>query len=99
MPVTATFELSPGMMKWVVVDRERVLIANVEGVFYALRDACGHRQAPLSKGRLPNHFPRKSVCQRRDRRTRSRRALVRALAVLDQRRHRRPPRTAARSAI
>jgi len=55
VPVTATFELSPGMMKWVVVDRERVLIANVEGVFYALRDACGHRQAPLSKGRLEGY--------------------------------------------
>ena len=55
VPVTATFELSPGTMKWVVVDRERVLIANVEGVFYALRDACGHRQAPLSKGRLEGY--------------------------------------------
>jgi len=55
VPVTATFELSAGMMKWVVVDRERVLIANVEGVFYALRDACGHRQAPLSKGRLEGY--------------------------------------------
>ena len=28
VPVTATFEVSPGAMKWVVVDRERVLIAN-----------------------------------------------------------------------
>ena len=55
MPVTATSELPPGTMKWVVVDRERVLIANVEGVFYALRDACGHRQAPLSKGTLEGY--------------------------------------------
>jgi 3-phenylpropionate/trans-cinnamate dioxygenase ferredoxin component len=42
-------------MRWVVVDRERVLLANVDGVFYALRDACGHRQAPLSKGTLAGH--------------------------------------------
>ena len=55
MPVTATSQLPPGTMKWVVVDRERVLIANVEGVFYALRDACGHRQAPLSKGTLEGY--------------------------------------------
>src|SRR5947208_5158621 len=55
VPVTATFEVSPGTMKWVVVDRERVVLANVEGVFYALRDACGHRQAPLSKGTLAGH--------------------------------------------
>src|SRR5947208_14867442 len=55
VPVTATFEVSPGTMKWRVVDRERVLIANVEGVFYALRDACGHRQALLSKGTLEGY--------------------------------------------
>jgi hypothetical protein len=31
VPVTAASDVSPGMMKWVVIDRERVLIANVEG--------------------------------------------------------------------
>ena len=55
VPVTAVSEVAPGTMKWVAVDRERVLLANVEGVFYALRDACGHRQAPLSKGTLAGH--------------------------------------------
>jgi len=33
VPVTTASELSPGAMKWVVIDRERVVIANVEGVF------------------------------------------------------------------
>src|SRR5262245_22010960 len=47
--------LPPGEMTWAAVDRERVLIANVDGHFYALQDACGHRQAPLSKGRLDGH--------------------------------------------
>ena len=55
MPVTAASELAPGAMRWVVVDRERVLLANVDGAFYALRDACGHRQMQLSKGRLDGH--------------------------------------------
>jgi nitrite reductase/ring-hydroxylating ferredoxin subunit len=55
VPVTTASELAPGAMKWVVVDRERVLIANVDGAFYALQDACGHRQAPLSKGTLAGH--------------------------------------------
>ena len=55
VPVATASELAPGTMKWVVVDRERVLLANVEGVFYALRDACGHRQEPLSKGTLDGH--------------------------------------------
>jgi len=50
-------------MKWVVIDRERVVVANVDGVFYALRDSCGHQGAPLSTGTLmgyviecPLHF-------------------------------------------
>jgi nitrite reductase/ring-hydroxylating ferredoxin subunit len=55
VPVARASELSLGAMRWVVLDRERVLIANVGGVFYALRDACGHRQALLSKGTLDGH--------------------------------------------
>src|SRR4029450_2974701 len=50
--VTAASELPPGSMKWVVIDRERVLVANVGGSFYALRDVCGQAGAPLSTGEL-----------------------------------------------
>jgi nitrite reductase/ring-hydroxylating ferredoxin subunit len=55
VPVTRASEVSPGAMKWVAVDGQRVLIANVGGAFYALSDACGHRQAPLSRGTLRGH--------------------------------------------
>jgi nitrite reductase/ring-hydroxylating ferredoxin subunit len=55
VPVIRASELLPGAMTWVALDRERVLIANVDGRFYALQDSCGHRQAPLSKGRLEGH--------------------------------------------
>jgi len=55
VPVATASALSPGAMMWVVVDRERVLLANVDGAFYALQDACGHRRAPLSKGTLAGH--------------------------------------------
>jgi nitrite reductase/ring-hydroxylating ferredoxin subunit len=55
VPVTRASELPPGAMTWVALDRERVLIANVDGCFYALQDSCGHRQAPLSKGTLEGH--------------------------------------------
>jgi len=55
VPVTRASGLAPGVMTWAVVDRERVLIANVDGAFYALQDACGHRQAPLSKGTLEGY--------------------------------------------
>ncbi len=61
--VTKTSELAAGAMKWVVIDRERVVVANVDGVFHALRDSCGHQGAPLSTGTLvgyviecPLHF-------------------------------------------
>ncbi len=56
-------DLAPGEMKFAAVDGERIVLANVEGSFYALRDACGHKNAPLSRGRLegcviecPLHF-------------------------------------------
>jgi nitrite reductase/ring-hydroxylating ferredoxin subunit len=55
VPVRPAAELPAGAMTWVAVDRERVLIANVGGVLYGLLDACGHRHAPLSKGRLDGH--------------------------------------------
>ena len=55
MAATRVSELSPGAMKWVVIDRERVLIAHVDGAFYALRDCCGHLGAPLSTGTLAGY--------------------------------------------
>ena len=55
VPVTRASELSPGAMTAVTLDRERVLIANVDGAFYALRDVCGHRGAPLTPGILIGH--------------------------------------------
>jgi nitrite reductase/ring-hydroxylating ferredoxin subunit len=49
-------DLSPGEMKWVPVDRERVVLANIDGIFCALRDVCGHKNAPLSRGKLIGHL-------------------------------------------
>ena len=68
VPVYQAADLPPGSMTWVAVDRDRVLLANVEGTFYALSDVCGHLRAPLSRGRLdgysvecPLHFARFDV--------------------------------------
>jgi nitrite reductase/ring-hydroxylating ferredoxin subunit len=55
VPVGKVSELAPGHMKWVAVDRERVVLVNVDGAFYALSDVCGHQRAPLSRGRLEGH--------------------------------------------
>ena len=55
-PVIKASELPPGKMTCVIVDRERVLLANVAGAFYALQDNCGHQHAPLSTGLLHAHI-------------------------------------------
>ncbi len=66
--VARASELAAGQMRRVLVNGERVLLANVDGRFYALRDRCGHQKAALSKGKLegtavecPLHFARFDV--------------------------------------
>jgi len=54
--VASTADIPPGGMKCVAVDRARVLLAHVDGRFYAISDICGHRNAPLSRGRLAGHI-------------------------------------------
>jgi nitrite reductase/ring-hydroxylating ferredoxin subunit len=56
IPVTQTTDVPPGQMKWVAVDGERRVLANVEGTYYALSDVCGHRNAPLSRGKLQGYL-------------------------------------------
>jgi nitrite reductase/ring-hydroxylating ferredoxin subunit len=56
VPVGKVSDLAPGTMKWVAVDRQRILLANVDGTFYAILDTCGHRQAALSRGTLRGHI-------------------------------------------
>ena len=45
-------ELPPGRLTCVVVDGQRILVANVDGVFYATDDTCTHEDASLSGGSL-----------------------------------------------
>ena len=63
VPALRVSDLPPGARRFVAVDRERVLVANVGGTFYAIEDLCGHRRESLSKGTLfgyvvecPLHF-------------------------------------------
>jgi len=56
VPVAKTTDVPLGRMIVVAIDRERIMLANVEGRFYALRDMCGHRNAPLSRGKLDGHI-------------------------------------------
>ena len=54
--VADTAEIADGTMKCVAVERTRVVLAHVEGRFYAFSDVCGHRNAPLSRGKLDGHI-------------------------------------------
>jgi nitrite reductase/ring-hydroxylating ferredoxin subunit len=48
-------DVPAGSMKCVAIDRDRVLLAQIDGRFYAISDVCGHRNAPLSRGKLDGH--------------------------------------------
>src|SRR5260370_32485104 len=56
IPVASVADIPPGGMKCVAIEGERVLLANVDGSFHAISDICGHRNAPLSRGRLDGHI-------------------------------------------
>jgi 3-phenylpropionate/trans-cinnamate dioxygenase ferredoxin subunit len=62
-------ELAPGKMKRVDVKGRRLLLANVDGDYYAADDTCTHEDASLSKGFLkgtivkcPLHGSRFDLC-------------------------------------
>jgi 3-phenylpropionate/trans-cinnamate dioxygenase ferredoxin component len=55
LPVAQIGDIPPGTMRCVAVEGQRVLLANLDGCFYAVSDICGHRNAPLSRGRLDGH--------------------------------------------
>ena len=45
-------EIPAGKMKHVEVNGKEIMIANMNGKFYALDDRCAHMNAPLSMGNL-----------------------------------------------
>jgi len=47
-----TDELGPGTMKKVMLGDVPVLLANIDGTFYAVEDTCPHRGGSLSQGTL-----------------------------------------------
>ncbi len=47
-----TADLSAGEMKRVLIDGKEILLANLDGTFYATDDICTHADANLSDGEL-----------------------------------------------
>ena len=50
--VAATSDLSPGQMKEVSAGGKKLLLANVDGGFYAIAKKCPHLGGNLCKGKL-----------------------------------------------
>lgn len=53
--VADSSEISPGKMKSVKFMDQDVMIANVNGQFYALSNKCTHMGGPLAKGKLDGY--------------------------------------------
>jgi nitrite reductase/ring-hydroxylating ferredoxin subunit len=51
-PVAKVADLPPGERKIITVAGREIGVFNVGGEFYALRNICPHRGAPLCRGRL-----------------------------------------------
>jgi len=52
MGVASVQDLQIGEIKHVEVNGKEIMIANVDGNYYAVSDRCGHSNASLSKGNL-----------------------------------------------
>ena len=54
--VAETSEILPGQMKAVKLVEKDVLVANVNGIYYAVGNICTHMQGDLSKGMLEGNI-------------------------------------------
>jgi nitrite reductase/ring-hydroxylating ferredoxin subunit len=50
--VAKTTDIAPGTMKSVVAGGKKVLVANVDGAFYAMQQRCPHLGGNLARGKL-----------------------------------------------
>jgi 3-phenylpropionate/trans-cinnamate dioxygenase ferredoxin component len=50
--VCKTSQVAPGTMKAFQVEGKKILIANIDGNYYAINNACTHMGGDLSKGTL-----------------------------------------------
>jgi nitrite reductase/ring-hydroxylating ferredoxin subunit len=52
--VASTSDIPPGIMRKVTLDGRDVLLANVDGKYYAIGGVCTHQEGPLDEGILDN---------------------------------------------
>lgn len=51
----STSEIAPGQARLVTVKGREIVLFNVEGVFFALDNACTHEEGPLAEGEVLGH--------------------------------------------
>ena len=49
-------EISNGQMKHVEINGKEIVVANLNGKFYAFADRCGHMNARLSRGNITQNI-------------------------------------------
>jgi nitrite reductase/ring-hydroxylating ferredoxin subunit len=54
--VCKTSDIATGTMKGFTVNQKQVLVANVDGTFYAVDAVCSHRSGYLVKGKLDKNI-------------------------------------------
>lgn len=54
--VAETSEIPPGKMKMVKLEKSEIMIANVNGKYYAIGGKCTHFKGDLSKGTLSGNI-------------------------------------------
>ena len=52
MKVASTTDIPPGAKKIVEVEGILIVVANIDGQFYAVEDVCTHDGGPLGEGKL-----------------------------------------------
>ncbi len=55
-PVAKVNDIRSGSMIGIEIEGKKMLIANVEGQFYAMRSICNHMGGPLDKGKLEGNI-------------------------------------------
>jgi nitrite reductase/ring-hydroxylating ferredoxin subunit len=53
--VASTDEMPPGVTRKVAVEGRDVLLANIDGNYYAIGNLCTHEEGPLDEGMVYNH--------------------------------------------
>jgi nitrite reductase/ring-hydroxylating ferredoxin subunit len=51
----STNEIAPGQARLVNIKGKEIALFNIEGIFFALQNACPHEEGPLFEGEIEGH--------------------------------------------